>query len=175
MTQYANFRERSFVDKVRFKVKAGDGGAGCISFYRDRIVVSGSPDGGDGGKGGDMILKASDFFQDLRIFRRREILGNNGKAGRKGGSDGRNGNDLHISVPSGTLVYEILAEKKVSNLDPQKLEQKNKGKTKIEFYKKFLVDLEKADQEYVIATGGRGGKGNCKHRGMTEKESGFPG
>lgn len=76
-------------------------------------MISGAPDGGDGGRGGDIIFKATDFFSDLRIFRQKEIKGNNGLNGHKLGKDGKNGSDIHISVPLGTLVYEILEEKKV--------------------------------------------------------------
>ncbi len=62
MSQHVNFRERTFVDKIKFKVIAGNGGTGCFTFYRDRSVRTGAPDGGDGGKGGDLILKATNFF-----------------------------------------------------------------------------------------------------------------
>lgn len=75
----ASFKERHFLDRLKLKVKAGDGGKGCVCYYRDRIVVSGAPDGGDGGRGGDIYFKASKAISDLSIFRRPFLYGNNGK------------------------------------------------------------------------------------------------
>jgi len=72
--------------------------------------LTGAPDGGDGGKGGDIYLKASEHFTDLHMFKSKGIVGNNGRAGGGKGCFGKDGGDLHISVPVGTLVYEILNE-----------------------------------------------------------------
>lgn len=110
MDNYSNFRERRFVDQVKVKFKAGDGGNGSVSFFRDRNVLTGAPDGGDGGKGGDIYLKASSHFTDLHMFKGKPIVGNNGKCGSGKGCFGKDGGNLHISIPIGTLIYEILNE-----------------------------------------------------------------
>lgn len=104
------FRERAFVDKMKIKVYGGNGGAGCTSYYRDRVVVSGAPDGGTGGNGGDIILKANKFFTDLSMFKQRVYMGNPGEIGRSGRKHGRNANPYYLSVPLGTNVFEVLAE-----------------------------------------------------------------
>ena len=75
----ANFLERNFVDKIKLFVKAGDGGKGCVCYYRDRIIVTGAPDGGDGGKGGDIYLKACTTMSDFSNFNKPHIKGNNGR------------------------------------------------------------------------------------------------
>ena len=75
----ANFLEKNFVDKIKLFVKAGDGGKGCVCYYRDRIIVTGAPDGGDGGKGGDIYLKACTTMSDLGNFNKPHIKGNNGR------------------------------------------------------------------------------------------------
>jgi GTP-binding protein len=93
---------------VQLKVQAGNGGSGCLSFHRDRKVRTGANDGGDGGKGGDLYLKASPRLRDLHIFKKKKVTGNNGKGGRPKGQDGREGKDIHSSVPVGTMVYEVL-------------------------------------------------------------------
>lgn len=93
---------------MQLKVQAGNGGSGCLSFHRDRKVRTGANDGGDGGKGGDLYLKASPRLRDLHIFKKKKVTGNNGKGGRPKGQDGREGKDIHSSVPVGTMVYEVL-------------------------------------------------------------------
>lgn len=85
--------------------------------------------------------------------------------GRKGGNDGKHGKDIHVSVPLGTLLYEVLEEKKV----PQE-NQANPTK-KREFYQRFLTDLDEQDKQYVVAKGGSGGLGNKRHRGIGNDES----
>ena len=70
-----------------------------MSNFRSRSVKTGAPDGGDGGRGGDLILKSTNFFDDLRIFRRKLVKGNDGKNGSKQKQDGREGKDIRISIP----------------------------------------------------------------------------
>ncbi|KAL4495012.1 hypothetical protein ABPG72_015712 [Tetrahymena utriculariae] len=163
MSNYTNFRERKFVDQVKVKFQAGNGGNGCVSHFRDRNVLTGAPDGGDGGKGGDILLKASHHFTDLHIFKGKPIFGNNGKSGGGLGKFGKDGGDLHISVPVGTLIYEILSESQSIN---------QAGIRKIQYNKKFLTDLDEEGKEILIVKGGKGGRGNQNHRSIREQEKG---
>lgn len=74
---------------------------------RDRIVVTGAPDGGDGGKGGDIYFRAQEVLYDLSVLRKPHIFGNNGKQGSKSSCNGKHGTDVRVNVPMGTLVYEL--------------------------------------------------------------------
>lgn len=92
---------------MRLTIVAGNGGNGCFSFYADKRVRKGQPDGGCGGKGGDIIVEAHKSVYDLSHFRRRTIEGNDGGTGGPRGKDGKNGGKTIIRVPCGTLLYEI--------------------------------------------------------------------
>lgn len=151
MDNYSNFRERRFVDQVKVKFQAGNGGSGCVSHFRDRNILIGAPDGGDGGKGGDIYLKASSHFTDLHMFKNKPIVGNSGRSGGGKGCFGKDGGDLHISVPIGTLLYEILNETQSIN---------QAGVRKVHYNKKFLIDIDEENKEILIAKGGKGGRGN---------------
>src|SRR5688572_13896062 len=125
-----------FIDRARLHVQAGDGGRGAVSFRREKFVPRGGPDGGDGGKGGDVYLKATSSkntlidFQYLRHFR-----AGRGVHGQGSNRTGKSGNDLWIPVPIGTIVYDSQSG------DP-------------------LGDLDQEDATVLVARGGRGGKGN---------------
>lgn len=136
---------------MKVKVAAGSGGNGCVSFFRDRNILVGAPDGGDGGRGGDIYLKATSFFQDLHMFKSKGITGNNGRAGGGKGCFGKDGGDLHISVPIGTLISEVLNETQSVN---------QAGVRKIHYNKRFVIDLDEEGKEILIAKGGKGGRGN---------------
>lgn len=151
------------MDQVKVKFEAGNGGNGCISHFRDRNILTGAPDGGDGGRGGDIYLKATSYFQDLHMFKNKPVVGNNGRAGGGIGCSGRNGGDLHISVPIGTLVSDILNETQSINAA---------GVRKINYNKKFLIDLDEEGKEIMIAKGGKGGRGNQNHRSILVTEQG---
>ncbi|KAM3134693.1 hypothetical protein pb186bvf_013168 [Paramecium bursaria] len=142
----ANFLERNFVDKIKLFVKAGDGGKGCVCYYRDRIIVTGAPDGGDGGKGGDIYLKACTTMSDFSNFNKPHIKGNNGRQGMKEKKNGKNGGDLYFSVPVGTIIYDE--------------------------NRKFISDLYEPFKQVMIAKGGKGGRGNGKHVAIREVELG---
>ena len=159
-----NFRERTFRDRVKLKVVAGKGGNGCVSYYRDRVVVSGAPDGGDGGRGGSFYFKATAYHQDLRIIKSPEFHGNDGKSGMRGNRDGRDGSDIHYAVPLGTLVWELKTIKK-KDKDTEK-------DATTEINKKLLADLDEEGKMFMVAKGGIGGKGNGKHRGLKDPEKG---
>jgi len=125
-----------FIDLVVVRVAAGTGGSGCVSFRREKFYPMGGPDGGDGGRGGDVWLVATENMHTLLDFKRKvhhvSEKGGNGLGSRKYGRDGQ---DLEILVPLGTLVTE-----------------KETGQV--------LGDLVKAGERVLVARGGRGGRGN---------------
>ncbi|MCR4393571.1 MAG: GTPase ObgE [Dehalococcoidales bacterium] len=126
------------LDRVELRVKAGDGGRGAIAFRREKYVPFGGPAGGDGGKGGDVIVKADSSVSTLRAYQhRRSFKAEPGQNGMSKNKHGRDGADLVLTVPPGTLVF-----------------QKNDSTEEL------IADLEKDGQQVVVARGGRGGFGN---------------
>ena len=128
-----------FVDEATIQVRAGKGGHGCVSFRREKFVPRGGPDGGDGGKGGSVILKADSRLLSLYDFRlKRQYEARNGQPGMGSQCNGRKGDDLILGLPVGTLVY-----------------------ARDEMGEEYLLaDLREPDMEVVAAQGGRGGMGN---------------
>jgi GTP-binding protein len=125
-----------FVDYLSIHAKAGDGGNGCVSFRREAFVPRGGPNGGDGGNGGSVILRADPQLHTLLDLRyRRLYAAKRGEHGRGKNQSGKTGEDLVIRVPVGTLVRDAA-------------------------HGDVLADLTSADQEIVVARGGRGGRGN---------------
>lgn len=125
-----------FVDEITLKVQAGKGGDGCTSFRREKFVPLGGPDGGNGGRGSNIIFKVDlglKTLLDLRV--RRVIKGLKGGHGSSKGKNGRNANDIIIKVPPGTIIKDL-----DTNL--------------------LLADLINQDETFIVAHGGRGGKGN---------------
>lgn len=145
-----------FIDEVRIKVKAGDGGNGCLAFRREKYVPRGGPSGGDGGRGGDVVLTASEHHNTLLHFRfNPEHTAERGRHGEGSNRTGRDGNSIEVPVPVGTVVYDADTGDK-------------------------LFDFTAADQRYVVAKGGRGGRGNARfvsstHQSPTEHEDGRSG
>jgi GTP-binding protein len=144
-----------FVDEVQLNVKGGDGGAGAVSFRREAHVPKGGPDGGDGGKGGDVWLVADRNVASLLAFRdhphRKATSGTHGQGKKK---HGHGGTDLEVHVPEGTTVYD--------------------------FSGVLLADLVRAGDRFLAAAGGRGGRGNTrflsnKRRAPTFAEQGEAG
>src|SRR3954449_1284702 len=144
-----------FHDRVQLRVEAGKGGDGGLSFRREKFVPKGGPDGGDGGKGGDVVLLAEADLRDLSSFRPHQVLkagrGENGRGALKHGADGAT---LEVKVPVGTQV-----------LDPDE---------------RVLADLAHAGARVVIAAGGQGGRGNKRFATPTRQtprfsEVGLPG
>jgi GTP-binding protein len=134
-----------FVDEARIHVKAGDGGNGCISFRREKFIPRGGPDGGDGGKGGDVILQADTQLTTLLdLTYPRQIRAQKGSHGKGKDQTGKNGENFTIRVPVGTLVR-----------DDQTGE--------------VLQDLLFEDQRFVLAEGGRGGRGNARFATATRR------
>lgn len=124
------------IDYVKIKVTSGNGGNGAKTFRREKYVANGGPDGGDGGKGGDVYFIASDNTSTLLDFRyKKEFKAENGKNGDGSRKSGKSGEDLYIKVPLGTIVKDI---------------DKNK----------IIADMSKKDEKFLVAKGGRGGRGN---------------
>jgi GTP-binding protein len=145
-----------FIDEVIITVKAGDGGNGCLAFRREKFVPRGGPSGGDGGHGGNVILKASTHHNTLLHFRfNPEHTAERGKHGEGSNRTGKDGPDIEVPVPVGTVVY-----------DAETGEQ--------------LFDFASPGDEWIAAKGGRGGRGNARfatstHQAPTEHEEGKPG
>jgi len=138
-----------FIDQARIYVRAGDGGAGCVSFRREKFVPKGGPDGGDGGKGGDVILRADEGLHTLVDFRYRRVFrARRGEHGQGGNRTGRSAPDLVIPVPAGTVVRDARTGE-------------------------VLADLVRHGQEVVVARGGRGGRGNARFATPTRRAPRF--
>lgn len=126
-----------FIDRAHIRVQAGRGGRGCVSFRREKFVPRGGPNGGDGGKGGDIYLRATSEKNTLLDFKYKSIFrSERGQHGMGSNRTGRSGADLSIPVPVGTLVY-----------DAQEIT--------------LLADLAEDGATLLVARGGRGGKGNA--------------
>ena len=127
-----------FVDKARIIIKAGNGGDGCSSFHREKYVSHGGPDGGDGGRGGNVIFLADENMSTLLDFKfARHFRAQNGENGRGKMQFGKKGEDIIIKVPVGTRVRDLESGK-------------------------IIADMNKAGREKIVLHGGRGGKGNAK-------------
>ena len=130
-----------FVDHIKLTVKSGKGGAGCVSFRREKFVPKGGPDGGDGGKGGDVIIECDNNTNTLSHFKGKRVLkagkGRPGEGRKKHGADGE---DLILKVPPGTVIKDA-----------------NTGEV--------LLDMKKHGEKKVLLEGGRGGLGNWHFRG----------
>lgn len=125
-----------FVDIAKIKIKAGDGGNGAVAFHREKYVAAGGPDGGDGGRGGNIVFKVNDNLATLADFRyKRKYKAPNGEPGQTGRRSGRRGEDLIIEVPRGTVIREIQSGKVMADMSD--------------------------DDEFIAAKGGRGGWGNA--------------
>jgi len=145
-----------FIDEATIRVKAGDGGNGCMAFRREKFVPRGGPSGGDGGKGGDILMESSERHNTLVHFRfNPEYKAQRGRHGEGSNRTGREGEDVLLKVPVGTIVYNA-----------------ETGET--------VHDFSRADERIVIACGGRGGRGNARfatstHQAPREHEEGRPG
>ena len=134
-----------FIDEATISVQSGNGGRGCVSFRREKYVPRGGPDGGDGGKGGDVILRSSARRRTLLPFRYKHIFkAPNGAPGQGKQKTGRDGDDLIIEVPPGTIVR---------NADTGEV----------------LFDFDAPETDFVAARGGRGGRGNLRFKTSTNR------
>jgi GTP-binding protein len=145
-----------FIDEAKIRVKAGNGGNGCMAFRREKFVPRGGPSGGDGGKGGDVIMESSERHNTLVHFRfNPEYKAQRGRHGEGSNKTGREGVDVLLKVPVGTILYDDETGEKVH-------------------------DFSRPDDRIVIACGGRGGRGNARfatstHQAPREHEPGRPG
>ena len=106
-----------FVDQAKIYIKAGDGGDGAVSFHREKYVAAGGPDGGDGGKGGDIVFVVDDNISNLIDFRyKRKYVAEKGQNGGAKNCSGRNAPDLVVKVPRGTVVKEIKSGRILADL-----------------------------------------------------------
>jgi len=145
-----------FIDEVRILVKAGDGGNGCLAFRREKFVPRGGPSGGDGGRGGDVVMTASQHHNTLLHFRfNPEHKAQRGRHGEGSDRTGHDGHSIEIATPVGTVVYDA-----------------DNGE--------LIHDFTTPGEKFVVARGGRGGRGNARfasstHQAPTEHEDGKPG
>lgn len=125
-----------FADRAKIIIKSGKGGDGHVSFRREKYVPDGGPDGGDGGRGGDVIFEVDEGLNTLTDFRhRRKYAAENGEDGKKKNCHGKNGADIVVKVPAGTIIRDAAS-------------------------KKVIADMSGGNDRQVILKGGRGGNGN---------------
>lgn len=128
-----------FIDHSKIYVKAGDGGPGCVSFHTEKYVTNGGPDGGDGGKGGDVVFYAVAKLTTLQAFRfKHKFVAKDGEKGMNRKMYGRGGEDLRIGVPVGTVIRDVATNK-------------------------IIADFTEDKQEVIVAYGGKGGLGNMHY------------
>jgi GTP-binding protein len=145
-----------FIDEARILVKAGDGGNGCLAFRREKYVPRGGPSGGDGGRGGDIVLVADEHENTLLKFRfNPEHKAERGRHGEGSNRTGAEGRTIEVAAPVGTIVYDEATGER-------------------------LCDFTQPGERFTVARGGRGGKGNARyatatHQAPTEHQPGFPG
>ena len=134
-----------FIDEAIITVQSGKGGRGCVSFRREKYVPRGGPDGGDGGKGGDVILKSTSRRRTLYPFQfKRQFKAQDGAHGQGKQKTGRNGSDLIIEIPPGTLVKDADTNE-------------------------ILKDFTAAGESYSVVNGGKGGLGNARFKTSTNR------
>jgi GTP-binding protein len=138
-----------FIDEAIITVQSGNGGNGCLSFRREKFIPKGGPDGGDGGKGGDIVLKTTLRKRTLQQFQfKRQFKATNGAGGQGKQKTGKNGHDLIIDIPPGTLVSDAETGQ-------------------------ILKDLTKPGETFLAAKGGRGGQGNRRFKTSTNRAPRF--
>ncbi|MEJ2054465.1 MAG: GTPase ObgE [Calditrichaceae bacterium] len=144
-----------FIDYAKIRVKSGQGGSGCVSFHREKYVDKGGPDGGDGGRGGSVILKANAQLHTLQDYTyRKEYKAKRGQHGMGSNRHGKSGEDVILEVPVGTLV---------KNAETREI----------------IADITEDGQQIIVAKGGKGGRGNARfttptHQSPREWEVGGP-
>ena len=137
-----------FIDKAKIKIRAGNGGNGAVAFHREKYIASGGPDGGDGGKGGDVVFMVDDNLSTLADFRyKRKYAAKNGNDGQGSRKNGRKGEDLIIKVPRGTVIRECESGAVMSDMS--------------------------TDEPFIAAKGGKGGWGNSHFATSTRQTPRF--
>ena len=158
-----------FVDRIKIFAKAGNGGRGCVSFRREKFVPKGGPDGGDGGRGGDVILRADSHVDNLtNLFYEPIIKAKTGGHGQGKKMHGRSAPNKIVRVPVGTIVYQADDPASVAAVSDRRINGEKGGERPTSNAQRptpnegaeGIVDLTEDGQEFVLARGGAGGKGN---------------
>ncbi|MFQ5453676.1 MAG: hypothetical protein ACE5D6_05770, partial [Candidatus Zixiibacteriota bacterium] len=145
-----------FIDYVEIEVTAGDGGHGCIAFHTEKFIPKGGPDGGDGGRGGDIVIVADSHLTTLLDYRyKKKYKAQNGQPGSGGLKTGRSGKETILKLPVGTIIKDLSS-------------------------KSVIFDLDKPNERIILAKGGKGGHGNTYYKSATNQaprkaQDGFPG
>ena len=135
----------SFIDEAAIQLIAGSGGNGCLSFRREKFIPKGGPDGGDGGKGGSIFLKADSSLTTLQDFRlQKKYQAKNGSPGEGKNKHGKDASDIILKVPVGTVVFEESTEEEIA-------------------------DLKKDGDLFEVVSGGKGGLGNARFKSSTNR------
>lgn len=135
----------TFIDRAKIQVHAGNGGSGCVSFRREKFIPKGGPDGGDGGKGGDVLMVGDPNLSTLLDFKYRPAFhAQRGEHGKGSNKAGKSGPDLKIKVPLGTVIKNAETEE-------------------------VIADITEADKPALVARGGRGGRGNARYVSATNQ------
>ena len=150
-----------FVDRIKIFAQAGKGGRGCVSFRREKFVPRGGPDGGDGGRGGDVILRADRHVDNLaNLFYEPIVRAKNGAHGKGKRMAGRAGPDKIVRIPLGTIVWQTDEGKRPSPINREQASSARRPTSNSEQSAISVVDLTRDGQEFVLCRGGAGGKGN---------------
>ncbi len=135
----------NFIDEALLEARAGNGGAGCTSFRREKFIPRGGPDGGDGGKGGDIIFRVDSNINTLVDFRNQKyLIAKNGQPGAGNKRSGQDAEDLIVMVPKGTVVFDSTSNK-------------------------VIYDCCEEEKDYLVAKGGDGGAGNFRFKSSTNQ------
>ena len=138
-----------FIDEASITVQSGNGGSGCVSFRRERFIPRGGPDGGDGGKGGDVTIRSTTRLRTLQHFRYKKLFkAKNGTPGLGRKKTGKNGENLIIEVPPGTILRDATTGD-------------------------IVFDFDAPDKGFLAAKGGRGGRGNTRFKSSTHQTPRF--
>ena len=146
----------NFIDEALLEARAGNGGAGCTSFRREKFIPRGGPDGGDGGKGGDVIFRVDPNLNTLVNFRNQKyLIAKNGQSGAGNKKTGQDAEDLIVMVPKGTVIFDSMSNK-------------------------LIYDCCDEGIDYLVAKGGDGGAGNFRFKSSTNQAprrhtAGWPG
>lgn len=135
----------NFIDEALLEARAGNGGAGCTSFRREKFIPRGGPDGGDGGKGGDIIFRVDSNLNTLVHFRNQKyLIAKNGQSGAGNKKTGQDAEDLVVMVPKGTVIFDSISNQ-------------------------LLYDCCDENIDYLVAKGGEGGAGNFRFKSSTNQ------
>jgi GTP-binding protein len=135
----------NFIDEALLEARAGNGGAGCTSFRREKFIPRGGPDGGDGGKGGDIIFRVDSNLNTLVHFRNQKyLIAKNGQSGAGNKKTGQDAEDLLVMVPKGTVIFDSISNQ-------------------------LLYDCCDENTDYLVAKGGEGGAGNFRFKSSTNQ------